>query len=672
MKINTINTYNPKYSTQKINSLTFGRRLKPEEEKDYKENAINAALDYLGTQSVAMIIHGSCNPVSDYDLGIGSPCNEKAKEMIKFEQLHGFNANQLGPMGEITKGDISPYTATVFAINRMFIDPYELTTDKYAKILSKSHLDELKVDYSGDRRPHTYSKFFDSFENYDRILKISYKNLKDKITEGDETAIKIQKEYQDFRRKKGIKLEYSALFKILSNKYGTRDISAWENKYDRNLPELLRKRDSGAIKRYRQLMAQHANDINSYIFGQYIVNKQMKENKEFRNSIGFKYINDNLVGNDKSEEWMYPEVFLKDYRLGCPEGGKDNNPQVWDIPVIDPKKLFNADGSLGPAGKFLRDKLDSALEYCESIRIDHALGLVDPYVYDKNSVIYVDKDHIDTGKFNGANLSYRNDIDPNHDYEKILEKIVLPLLKEHNIEPDNVVWEDLGNNTNKFNDIYFNKLQLPRMKQLYWARGEGSTDKDWLLVGSHDEPSAIEYINEIKDWWNNNETPWQPEYLAGYLNQDPSRIEERNKYQEKLYNNPIERVKAKFAEMFVSGKKVQIPFTDFFGIRARYNEKGTKSSYNWKLRLNKNYQDAYYKNLESDTPTALNMPEILKLAVQAKKDMAVVSYQYENFTKKGQAIDENKVAQYRNELSKTTNPILEKLEHYENVLKEKE
>ena len=69
-----------------------------------------------------MVLHGSCNPVATNDMGIGSPCNEKTKEMLAFEQLHGFNANQLGPMGEVTRGDISPYSATVFSYNKLFID----------------------------------------------------------------------------------------------------------------------------------------------------------------------------------------------------------------------------------------------------------------------------------------------------------------------------------------------------------------------------------------------------------------------------------------------------------------------------------------------------------------------------------------------------------------------
>ena len=42
--------------------------------------------------------------------------------------------------------------------------------------------------------------------------------------------------------------------------------------------------------------------------------------------------------------------------MGCPNGG-EYGPQLWNIPVLDPKKLFNDDGSLGDAGLYMKKKL---------------------------------------------------------------------------------------------------------------------------------------------------------------------------------------------------------------------------------------------------------------------------------------------------------------------------
>lgn len=669
-KISALNNINRNGRSNMYSVPTFTRRLDEHEMEDYNKNAIRAALDYLGVQSVAMILHGSCNPVIEQDMGIGSPCSSAAKKMIEFENLHGFNANQLGPLGEITRGEISPYSASVFALNKMFIDPQFLTTDEYANILSNEDLSSLRIDYSKIEDVATHSKFFDSFENYDRLLKDAYKNFLLRLNDGNPNALKLEEEYKEFKQKKGDKLLMSALFEVLSNTYGTRDVSVWESEIDRNLPTLLKEGNKEAKERFNQVYKRSSDEINSYLFGQFLINKQLKENKDFREKIGFKYISDNLVGNDVSEEWIYPDVFLKNYRMGCPEGGKNNEPQVWDIPVLNPKMLFNGNGTLGPAGIFLKEKLEAALEYCENIRIDHALGLVDPYVYDKRNVLIID-DALDRSRFYGDNISRIGSLDVEGNYKKILEKIVLPVLQEHGITPEQAVWEDIGSQTPVFWDVYYNKLNLPGMTQLHWSRGEGVSRRNWVLMGSHDEPSSIGYIKDDNNTahWDSGESAWNKDYLAGYLNSDPNRADERDSYNRFIREYPLERLKAKYAEMFLSGERVQIPFNDFFGIEERYNTKGTKSAKNWKLRLNKNFEDAYYKNLESDVPTAINMPEILKLAVRAKIDRKIIEYtqQYASFP--DGSFDANKVDSYRVKVNKEAQPLLDKLDYYSRILK---
>ena len=673
MQVNKVNLFcsNNSYIQNRKNPA-FTRRLSEQECQDYSDNVLRAALDYLGVKSVAMIMHGSCYPVTKYDLGIGSPCGKNAEKIIEFEKTHGFNAVQLGPLGEITRGDISPYSATVFAINKMFIDPEKLLGADYAEILAGKDIDLLRVKYPDNHSGYTHSKFFEAFENYDKITKIAYSNFVKKLAEQNPEAIKLNEEYENFKDRKGKKALMSALFELLSRTYGTRDVSVWENEIDRNLPVLLEKQDKRALARFQQLLNRSQTDIEAYIFAQFLVNKQLKENKAFRDSIGFEYISDNLVGNDVSEEWMYPDVFLKDYRVGCPEGGRNNQPQIWNIPALNPKKLLNGDGSLGPAGIFLREKLDAALEYCENIRIDHALGLVDPYVYDKNSVLLVDG-NLDKDRFYGDNISKLEGLDPAGNYQQVLEKIVLPVLKEHGIDVDKVVWEDLGNQTDVFKKVYITKLGLPGMTQLHWTRGENSSRRNWGLMGSHDEPSALSYVKDdnIRNNWDYGNNAWSKDYLAGYLNSDPERYRERETYRQKLAENPLERIKAKYAEMFISSDRVQIPFNDFFGIEERYNEKGTKSAYNWKLRLDNNFENRYYENLESDIPTAINMPEILKMAVQAKADRDIIKYAKEYASYPDGSIDELKVDSYRVQVNKDIKPIIEKLDYYEKILKEK-
>ena len=119
-----------------------------------------------------------------------------------------------------------------------------------------------------------------------------------------------------------------------------------------------------------------------------------------------------------------------------------------------------------------------------------------------------------------------------------------------------------------------------------------------------------------------------------------------------------ELVKAKFAELLTT-KKFEISFADLLGITDEnvvYNVGGTDNDENWKLRITPDYIEKYYENLASDNPTALNIPEILKIALNAKLDML----------KNLCPGDKEK----RAELDRKFQPVIEKLGYYEAVLKE--
>lgn len=600
------------------NHVNFQRRLRPDEEKDYRNNVLQPAFDYLGTEEVAMIIHGSCYPEANKDVGVGSPYGKVAEKLIPFEMLHGFNSNQLGPVGVLRNAQsVSPYESSVFTKNYLFIDFNELTTDKYAKILSPRVINSVFDDSTKNGENYAYSKFPDAFANYDYCIKSAYKTFREKVNNKDPKALALSNEYDDFKRKKGNAIYKEALFDVLEKTYATDKYEKWDE-IDKNLISLLEKGDVEAQARYRKVVHRSKEDFDTYIFGQFILDKQVKENNKIREKLGFKYISDLLVGFSKSDEWANQDLFLKDYKMGCPYGGKHNGPQLWDIPVLDPNKFFNPDGSLAAGGKFLKAKMQSALEDFDNVRIDHALGLIDPYIYDKNSVRIVDG-YVDMDRFRGNNVSYLPHIDPNGNYKNVLNKIILPTLNEYGIANDYPVWEDLSTNTPTFDYVYREKNHLPGITQLEWVRAENSQDPgDWGLVGSHDSSPARQMIE--KDWIRNHDA-WNIFYLAGFLNSNPNRAHQRDEYCKKIGSDPVERVKAKFAELFLTCNKIQISFADFFGINKTYNIGGSQDDKNWKLRLNEDFEDTYYKNLSSEHPTAINMPEILKLAVQAKADM---------------------------------------------------
>ncbi len=597
MKINNINQYN----------LAFNRRLTSGEEQDYKNNGIIPALDYLGTNEVAMIIHGSSYPQNKNDIGVGSCYGKVAAQLIPFELLHGFSSNQLGPCGELSSvREVSPYKSSVGTKNYLFIDFEKLTENDYGNLLKPSDITCIANNKNVCNRNWAYSNFPNAFANYDYLIKKAYNNYKKSEREGlqysSEQFSKLHNEKIDFYSRDWKDLDNAAYFHVLSKHYGTDDFTKWDE-IDKNL---CNKNNESTRARKEYLIRLYYKDMDAYKFGQFILNKQINENANLRKDLGFKYISDMLVGFSPADEWAHQELFLKGYRMGCPYGGPDGGLQKWDVPVLDPNKLFYSDGSLGEAGKYLKLKLDKCLTNFENVRIDHVLGLVDPYIYSKD------------GSRQG-NINNMPDLDPGKNFQKVLDKIILPTLEEHGIDKNYPVWEDLVASTPVFEDVYYHKHRLPGITPLEYIKGEvrmGS--KNWALVGSHDSDPAQVMIK--KDWVRQNEA-WNPMYLAGLL--DPA--SDSSEYCKKIDFDDSERVKAKFAELFLTGDKVQISFADFFGIDKAYNQGGNdKNPNNWKLRLPENYEEKYYENLSSDHPTAINMPEILKMAVQAKAETNIV------------------------------------------------
>ncbi len=190
-------------------SLSFERRLTPAEEKDYRNNVLQSAFDYLGTEEVAMIMHGTSYPESARDIGVGSPYGSAASKIIPFEMLHGFNSNQLGPVGVIRDAqNISPYKSTVSTKNYLFTDLYELTKDNYANILSKDMLDDILQYPNGERVNYSYSDYPEAFANYKYCIKIANKNFKQKLADNDNDALRMTEEFKQFKEMMSIKMHY--------------------------------------------------------------------------------------------------------------------------------------------------------------------------------------------------------------------------------------------------------------------------------------------------------------------------------------------------------------------------------------------------------------------------------------------------------------------------------
>lgn len=658
--------------TYNRNNPSFDRRLKPSEEKDYHQTLENS-YGVIGSDKRVVITHGSVYPAIGRNTHIGSPFGKAAQVVNSFYYLHGFNGVQLGPIGELESNKTSPYNASAFAKNKLFIDLEELTTNKYGKILTKDTYLTVTEPVKGTNKNYTRTNFSKAISTYETALSEAYQTFKTKTANNDPKINELNKEYQAFIDKHDERLTDEGVFVVLAKANAIEGIpndnyNKWKSSLDSNLIVEMKNGNSHALNRYNEILDDNEDTINQHKFEQFIVSKQIKENQKWRQKLDFEYINDLLVGCSRMDAWRYKDVFMQDWEMGAREpDGKP--PQRWGIPVIDPKKIFlNDQHELNRGGEFLKEKIDFALENCENIRVDHVMGLVEPFLI-----------HKDTGE-----AKYISELrDPKRpdkeydefwDYPALLKHLVIPTFKEHGLEKETPVWEDICSQPDRFKNVFYNENGLPQITNADWSRVEDAMNagkkNDWFILGSHDNMPVMNYFQReggLKDGstgeYTRQHNAWNSEYLAGYLNMDESRegIKEiRKDLAAKFENDDSARVFAKFAELMTT-PKFQISFDDLFGITEEgviYNVPGTKNKENWTERLTPDFIDKYYENLSSKNPTAINVPETLRNALQAKIDMEVKNHGYND--------------EFKQNIYTKCQPLLDKLDHYAEILKEPE
>lgn len=643
MKINSVSHFN---DLSPSSSPSFQRRLSEEEKPEF-ERTMNEAFEYLGIKNRVLIVHGSSFPslvdsekrvideksgTYEADLGdknpfIGTPY--MADDFIDFVKMNGFNAIQLGPNGKLNKRDNSPYHASVFAQNELFLDYGRLKSDEYANLLSDKDLEDIQVLKSENDVNYEMADFDEAKAISKMVTRRAYKNFKTRLKSGDEQVQRLNREFETFKKENNYWLENDSVFRLFSDIHGTDNFELWDNELDKNLISRMNKGDAQAKARYEHVKTKPGSEdkIEEYKFVQFLVDKQEKEDKARRAEKGIKYVGDLLVGYSYADEWANPDAFLKDWRVGCPSGGKNGGPQLWNIAALNPDTLFTEDGGLGVSGELLKDKIERTLDGVENIRVDNVMGLVDPYLY-KSSAVKEDGTIDDS---NRSYLSHMTKLDPDNNYQKIMHRIVLPTLRKHNIDPQEVVWEDLGDQSAAFKDVFYGGkyegkvFEDEKLHGIMYSKGtkmENVSDATYSFMATHDNEPSARLLSQ--DWIYSNEG-WDNLYLAGYLipPYNDSEAKRSEKFCQEIEQNQKIRLKAKYAELFRGTPNIQVSFADFFGIDKTYNQAGQENNDNWKLRINPDYETTYHKSLETNEEPAMNMPELLSLAVNSKMGISI-------------------------------------------------
>ena len=489
--------------------------------QEYK-SAVADALKALDKKNLALILHGVSFPSSlGENTGFGTYNSDGAKRVFDFMQGI-FSALQLGPAGKTKMSDPSPYCGTVFSKNPLFINLKELTTGEWEHLLSETTLENI-VENNPTKGTNRASYVY-AIQRCDAAMKEVYENFKKKASWG------LKRKFDKFKKENAYWLDNDALYEAFCIENDSDYWPQWQSELDRTLFGSADKKE--AKKRIEEISKKYKDVIEKYKLEQFVVAVQGEKTLEYAKERNIKLIADRQVAFSDRDNWAYQALFKDGWSLGCPPDYFSKDGQAWGFSVVDPEKLFNKDGSLGPAGELLfKLYLKMFKENPGGVRIDHTVGLIDPWVYKQGSLpkveegagrLYSSPQHEELKKYSIATMEDVDDeFDPDEEkwikqlsdeqikrYGAMIEKIVIASAQKAGLDKDAIVAEDLGTLTYPVEKV-MEKYGLQGMKLVQFVvaeeedhpyRCKNIVPNSWAMVGTHD---MQKYCSEFLGYgWN--------------------------------------------------------------------------------------------------------------------------------------------------------------------------
>ena len=299
-------------------------------------------------RGAGVLMHIASLP-SEY--GIGS-FGREAYNFVDFLKKSGFKYWQILPLGHTSYGD-SPYQCfSAFAGNPYFID-FDILKDE-GLLFDWQYQHE---DYGNNPSRIDYGKVYTS--RY-KVLKKVYSNYKNSSNK------KISDEIEIFKKENEQWINDYALYMALKCKFNMKSWMDWD--------EDIKRRELSAIDRYKKILA---DDIEYWIFIQYLFFKQWKKLKEYVNKQGIKIIGDLpfYIATDSADTWSKSENFKIDKKTykpmvvsGCPPDAFSKTGQLWGNLIYDWESIKKDNY------KWWLSRVEESLNLYDVIRIDHFRG----------------------------------------------------------------------------------------------------------------------------------------------------------------------------------------------------------------------------------------------------------------------------------------------------------
>lgn len=561
--------------------------------------SIAAALAELGVKRFLLAIHDVSFPSDpDEDIGRGAPTTNAAARLFAYARSLGFTGVQLGPQGQTSRDNPSPYDSTIFSrhVATIALSSFRLG-GQYAGLVDEATLDGLVISGPTNHR-HAY-------DASQALVAAAFERLEDHPAVVERFGAFMAAHQHDW-------LGHDALYAAYCKAHGVASHRRW--------PPVDRE-DRG-------FMMQNARELMRYAFGQFLAHE---EHARVRTMAGLALYGDLQVGYSDCDAWAYRAAFLDDYAMGAPPSRTNPEGQAWNYPVLDPDGL-----EVGAARALLVARIDKAFAEYDSIRIDHPHGLVCPWIYragdEPNAAVrhgarlyespgladhpalaryaIVRDDQIDHAlpRYHDRWVRTLDDAQVTH-YARLFDLFASCATRHGRLMAD-VSCEVLSTMPLPLQRV-LERHGLGRWRVTQKANLEDATDvyrsenaqpHDWVMLGNHDTAPIFALI---RGWSSDTRDNWA-RHLTARLSLRDARFDDDGFV-----------ASAMLAELFVSAaENVSIFFADLFGYTERFNAPGTVSDANWSLRLPPDFARMYGERLAQHT--ALDVRLALALALEAK------------------------------------------------------
>jgi 4-alpha-glucanotransferase len=264
--------------------------------------AIAAALSLLGKSDFLLAVHDASFPaVMGEDSGRGTPYGAGGLALARFAHSLGFTGLQLGPQGQTSAINPSPYDGTLFSRSILSLD---LKTMVSQGLLSRR---TWKAILAANPHPEgRHVPYLHSFAVCNRALDEVHRHFLAAREKRDSTALALDQEIKALWRSARW-LRDDALYAALCQEHGGLSWRQWPQGGETSLDQLLCAPPAGmeaACARRRQaLEKKYALSLERYALAQVLLLRQHFAFRKRMQGLGLKIYGDVQVGFSQSDTW---------------------------------------------------------------------------------------------------------------------------------------------------------------------------------------------------------------------------------------------------------------------------------------------------------------------------------------------------------------------------------